>query len=236
MSTQPAWLKFISIHTEYLRSIKEKFPHCKLIYRHYKSPQDQILREDYAHKFSDELLRALDEKRIRDLVFGAEGYNETGLWNDGPAYRKWTQIFAQRMRTEGLKSVGFNFSTGNPPELWLWKDYIEALYDIDYLGLHAYGYPSLSSDADWQLLRYRKLIHGDTQEPHRWEGLPTDLKNIPILLTEIGIDSGNQNIFPNKGYKSIMSDEEYAKQLQWAHEELNKDPNIKAAFIFLCGT
>lgn len=229
---QPSYLKVLDIESKlmdgasYIQALCSLIPDLRVIFRHYRHPEDQKLDLKESDRFADDLLRRLDSSQVRDYIYAVEGYNETGLWDDGPLYSEWTKQFAKRMRREGLKSIAYNFSTGNPPEMWLWKDYLEGLAESDFLGLHEYGAPSVLSDKGWQSLRYRKV----------YEEFPRELQNKPLFITECGIDSGNIGVLPNKGYKYFgMGDETYTSQLNELADEWDKD-QVECGFVFCCGS
>lgn len=229
----PRWLKVLDLDAFSIRSICDALPGIRILYRHYRPADDQRFDLAEADRFADDILKALDRSGVREKIALVEGYNETGLWNDGPLYNRWTVRFAERMHREGLAVVAYNFATGNPPELWLWKDYLEGLRASDYLGLHEYGAPRIDSDAGWQSLRYRKVRDGEPT--HGWGGLPFDLLSKPILITECGIDGGNIGRW-GQGWRAFTSAADYASQLDWLAREWARDRVVQAGFLFCCGT
>jgi len=93
----------------------------------------------------------------------------------------------------------------------------------DLLGLHQYGRPDLQTGAEWGILRHRKLA-----AILRHKGI----KVPPILLTETGWD-GTGTQYGQTGWKGLVRDYRKAmEQLVWLNGELEKDPDVLAAFLF----
>jgi hypothetical protein len=130
-----------------------------------------------------------------------EGHNEP-VWDNEEDMAWYAQFEVERMRLMadmGLKCVLGNFATGTP-ELDLWPAFLPALQVAgEYqaiLGLHEYSCPwmwwmtgkhQLDPDADegdegWTTLRYRKI--------YRQYLIPNGLGDVPLVITECGIDYG----------------------------------------------
>ncbi|MEM7348147.1 MAG: hypothetical protein AAF485_28275, partial [Chloroflexota bacterium] len=218
-------------------------------------PQPAV--QDYLNKV---LPLATDTKRM-DAFDGWEAYNEPIV--DTPDKMKRLADFeAERTRVlaeNGIRSVVGNFATGNPP-LELWPHFAPALDAIrqynGYLGLHEYSAPVMQyyaedlqpnndpgqGDEGWLTLRYRKV--------HRQHLIPMGFGDIPILMTECGVDGlvqprpgpeqagGWQDFIEtwlNDGFRDHPAGV-YMDQLIWYDQHLQQDNFVKGAAIFLAAS
>jgi hypothetical protein len=189
-----------------------------------------------------------------------EGHNEP-VWTDEEGMGWYGQFEVERMQLMadlGLKCVLGNFATGTP-DLALWPAFLPALQVARQhqalLGLHEYGWPWMwwmtgkyqldpnndEGDEGWTTLRYRKI--------YRQHLIPNGLGDVPLVITECGIDPGvspkppglsggawrllgglwsQQNNEPDK-------EDYYFRQLAWYDEELQKDDYVVGATIFTWG-
>jgi len=163
------------------------------------------------------------------------------------------------MAEMGLKCVIGNFATGTPP-LDLWPAFLPAIKaGLEYeaiLGLHEYSCPWMwwmtgkhqmdpnadEGDEGWTTLRYRKV--------YRQHLIPNGLGDIPLAITECGIDPmvGPQPPeSPSGAWKHLggfwsQHDNEpdkadyYFRQLVWYDQELQKDDYVVGATIFTWGS
>lgn len=190
-----------------------------------------------------------------------EGHNEP-VWNNDEEMGWYAQFEVERMRLMaelGLKCVLGNFATGSP-DLALWPAFLPALrvakkYEA-ILGLHEYSCPWMwwmtgkyqmdpnadEGDEGWTTLRYRKI--------YRQHLIPNGLGNIPLAITECGIDPmiGPQPpSSPGGAWKDLggfwsQHDNEpdkadyYFRQLVWYDKELQKDSYVVGATIFTWGS
>lgn len=191
-----------------------------------------------------------------------EGHNEP-VWNTEEEMGWYAQFEVERMRLMadlGLKCIIGNFATGAPP-LSLWPAFFPALeVTLEYqalLGLHEYSCPwmwwmtdghQLNPDEDegdegWTTLRYRKV--------YRQQLIPNGLGNVPLVITECGIDPLVNPKPPEAGFGGTWRqlggfwahhDDEpdkadyYFRQLLWYDEELQKDDYVVGATIFTWGS
>lgn len=208
-----------------------------------------------AQAFADLLLPIATEPRRLANIDAWEAFNEPIAGNpdemarlgEFEAYR--TEIFANA----GVRSCVGNFSAGMPPLEW-WPQFrpaIEAaIKHKGYLGLHEYSAPTMQfgtpqdplgwavnpAEEGWITLRYRKVYRGYLQ-PNKLE--------IPILLTEVGIDGLLQNRPgpEGKGWTyfgdywaglGMGSDTpgNYIEQLAWYDAHLMADDYILGSAIF----
>ena len=189
-----------------------------------------------------------------------EGHNEP-VWTDEEGMRWYAQFEVERMQLManlGLKCVLGNFATG-APDLALWPAFLPALQVARQyqalLGLHEYSWPWMwwmtgkhqldphedQGDEGWTTLLYRKV--------YRQHLIPNGLGNVPLVITECGIDPGVSPKPPglDGGAWRLLGDlwarhdnepdkaDYYFRQLVWYDEELQKDDYVVGATIFTWG-
>lgn len=141
---------------------------------------------------------------------------------------------ARIMHGHGHRVVVGTFSVGNP-HLPYWQDFLPALEAArEYegaLALHEYGWPTLDHEADWYLLRHRKVYDGEPD--HGWAGFPEHLKTLPLLITESGLD-GLIEQHPPRGWQVLYTADQYLAQLDWYDQELWRDPYVIGSAIYCC--
>lgn len=211
--------------------------------------------EGAARAFADRLLPIATEPRRKAAFDGWEAYNEP-VPGDAEQMARLARFEAERTRLlagQGIRSVIGNFGTGQPP-LELWPHFRPALEAAiqhrGYLGLHEYSAPTMQfgtpqdplgwstdpAQEGWLTLRYRKVYRGYLQ--------PNGL-NVPLLLTEVGIDGlvTNRPGPAGKGWKDFGAywDElgmgsdapgNYMEQLAWYDAQLQQDPYVLGAAIY----
>jgi len=190
-----------------------------------------------------------------------EGHNEP-VWNDEEGMGWYARLEVERMRLMadlGLKCVIGNFATGSP-KLDLWPAFFPALQAATryqaILGLHEYSCPwmwwmtgkhQIDPDADegdegWTTLRYRKI--------YRQHLIPNGLGNVPLVITECGIDPLVNPKPPNApggtwkrlgGFWTQHDNEPdkadyYYRQLVWYDKEMQKDNYVIGATVFTWGS
>ncbi len=259
---QPSLVKTLEIDPGFVKGLKDTSPTTLMVGRIVLGQQNldadhQPLVQDYVNKL---LPIATDPTRME--AFDAwEAYNEPVA--DTPDKMKRLADFeAERTRIlgeNGIRSVVGNFAAGHPP-LELWKYFEPALDAIrqynGYLGLHEYSAPVMqyrsgslqpSGDPDqgdegWLTLRYRKA--------HRHHLVPMGYGDIPILITECGVDglikprpgpddaTGWQDFTDMWVANGLRNDPPgvYMDQLIWYDQNLQQDDYVKGSAIFLAGT
>jgi hypothetical protein len=169
-----------------------------------------------------------------------QGVNEPVIQSP-EAMRRYTDFEVERvqiMAGEGFQVVVGSFSVGNP-DLPLWQDFLPALeaalQNRGALALHEYAWPTLDHEWPWYLLRHRKVYDGEPA--HGWAGLPQPLKQLPLLVTECGLDGLLEPGYPPRGWKTLYQQDpaEYLRQLAWYDDELLLDPYVAGAAIYCCG-
>lgn len=159
-----------------------------------------------------------------------DSYSVFESYNEPPPYgiEDWKRIndfeyhFARIVHEKGKKNVAFNWSNGQPPyEAW-WHCQ-DAAREADYIGIHSYGWPFLST-SEGIALRHRAIPR----------------MNKPILLTEFGFTNAVIG-GPDAGYYTWGIDpwaaREYKciQELAWFADRLQEDPYVLAACYFTTG-
>lgn len=192
--------------------------------------------------------RILRQAMCRD-VDAWEPFNEPDQWDhlNQSEFECW---FSELMHAEGLKTVAFNWSVGNP-RLSIWTDSVvlEALRLADYLGIHEYDAPLFRNPpafsppvtdwagyikTGWFCLRYRK-IRAIIEQYLKPEDLPE------FLITEFGIDSGAPHVDPGAqgGWKSFYGRDEMDRlfaEIEWFDLQTQMDDYLKGFEWFNFGT
>ncbi|HET89782.1 MAG TPA: hypothetical protein ENN99_03450 [Chloroflexi bacterium] len=190
-----------------------------------------------------------------------EGHNEP-VWNNDEEMGWYAQFEVERIRLMadlGLRCVIGNFATGQP-DLELWPTFLPAVRAAQQyqgiLGLHEYSCPWMwwmtgkhqldpgadQGDEGWTTLRYRKV--------YRQYLIPNGLGNVPLVITECGVDPLVNPKPPNTeagtwrqlgGFWAARDNEPdkadyYFRQLVWYDKELQKDDYVIGATIFTWGS
>jgi murein DD-endopeptidase MepM/ murein hydrolase activator NlpD len=167
--------------------------------------------------------------RWRDQGFGSlyMTYNEPPVWS-GKEYRKrlveYTAEALRQAHAAGINLCIFNFSVAWPKavlddENW-WPEFEPAIKEMragDYLGLHEYWPRQGPLDLavyPWMAGKHRLCPY-----------------NVPILISECGLDQATVEGGANRGWRLYLSAEQYVEQLKQYHATL--DPRVKGTAIFL---
>jgi hypothetical protein len=189
----------------------------------------------------------------RPWVYAWEAPNEPNpMWNHElrKALDAFTAEYARLMARAGLKAVMYNWSVGWPDTGQV-KDFRASLEEIlkhgHFIGLHEYGAPFMNvtghgDGKNWWTLRYRATFA---------EIKALGLSVPKTFITECGIDGGvrtddweprNVGFWPgwryfcvSDGRSMVQGEDVYMSQLAWYDEEIMRDPEIVAAFIFNSG-
>lgn len=159
-------------------------------------------------------------------------------------YSDYTVHLLEEMSAEGFTAAVGHFSVGTP-EFDLWPHFLPALRAAkrynSVLCVHEYDWPSLTDPARWPwwLMRHR-LVHdgsAETIEKWGWPGLPADLKDLPWIISEGGVDNGvTYPQAPFRGWRTVMSAAQYQVQLDIYNDELVRDPYILGACLWDFGS
>lgn len=238
----------------YLREASEQRG-LVVVYRQHWEPGNQPLgststeRKAIAEERAEQVVRGIDALGKRPKHLLAEGYNETGLWNDADAYSEWTVYYAEALARHGIPHLCYNFPTANPPgyrnklpgesiEEWAeaalkpyWAHYIPGLEATQKhggaLGLHEYLRDITPDYVPWHFGRHRYVV----------QVLPSHLKNIPIYLSEWGADWQLDGL--NTGWRDYLADNGYAALILNANLYLRASRkigcNIQGVHIFGLG-
>ncbi len=191
-----------------------------------------------------------------------EGHNEP-VWSTSEGMAWYAQFEVERMQLMadlGLQCVIGNFASGSP-DLTLWPAFFPALRAAQehkaMLGLHEYSCPWMwwmtgrhqlnpaedEGDEGWTTLRYRKV--------YRQHLIPNGLGNVPLVITECGLDplvnpkppaAGVGGTWQRLGGFWATHDNEpdkadyYFRQLLWYDRELQKDDYVVGATLFTWGS
>jgi len=142
-----------------------------------------------------------------------------------------TMAWVNLMRRSGRRTVVGNFGVGHP-DVSVARRLGPALQIGTYLGLHEYGKRDMrivneKGEDDWYTLRYRRTVAELRKAGY---GVP------PVLIGECGLDNllwgGGVG-----GWQMLLNGDqaEYVRQLAWYESELQKDEEVRAAFIFTSG-
>jgi hypothetical protein len=167
-----------------------------------------------------------------------QGENEPVIESE-EAMRRYEDF--EILRAYTLAEMGFRTATGSfsvgTPRLSYWTNFLEALYATMELGgvlaLHEYGWPTLDTDSPWYLLRHRKVYFGNEEGDDKWEGLPYDLRQLPLAITEGGFDGLLAGDEP-RGWRTLYKDNyaECHSQLEWYDNELGEDPYVLGSALY----
>lgn len=172
--------------------------------------------------------RCLPSYQRAPYVFAHEGPNEPAMIHtvaERRALDEFTAEWSRIMREHGLRVVVGNFSERNPADGTI-AEFARMLSTADYLGLHCYGAPTMQTEPEGHVLRYRQLV-GELDNAM--------VRCPPVLLTECGVDLGIIGK-GRKGWQKAGYDwATYRDGLAWYDRELCKDEIIAGAFVFTAG-
>ena len=166
-----------------------------------------------------------------------EGYNEPGIPDANVMnwYARFEKKRVEILAANGLKACIGNFSTGvpdvNDPTVWpaFYSALDAAKANGGVLGLHEYSAPTMdwlfdpNSGEGWLTGRYRKVYR---------QYLTPAGREIPLVITECGIDGGVGGGGAGGGWKNYQSPEDYFNQLKWYDSILEEDQYVLGATIF----
>ncbi len=228
-------------HSDVWHSVKEESPNTVFVGRVVveSEPDFGSPTLDPLHAARDHCDKVLPwAERMGKTYDFWQGVNEP-IISSAEAMKRCADFDAERARimaSHGFRVVVGSFSVGNP-DLKYWKEFLPALEAARQyngaLALHEYAWPTLDHDWPWYLLRHRKVYDGEPD--HNWEGLPSHLKTLPLLITECGLD-GLIEKSPPRGWRVLYSVAQYLKQLAWYDAELQKDPYVVGAALYCCAT
>jgi hypothetical protein len=230
-------------HSEVWHSVKAASPDTVIVGRIHREFEprfgDPSLDPLQAARDHCELLLPWAE-RMGDTYDFWQGVNEPDI-QSREGMQRYADFDAERVRImdgHGVRVVVGTLSVGNPSNLAWWQEYVPALEEaLRYggaLALHEYGWPTLDHESPWYLLRHRKLYEGEPE--HNWHGLPEHLKNMPLVITECGLDGMIDSGRGPRGWqvRHGLNPRQYLKELAWYDAELCKDPYVVGAAIYCC--
>jgi hypothetical protein len=256
------FVKTLEYDPNLVQFIKEISPDTIIVARF--TPLAQLALADVdplqaARDFVNLILPLAIEPRRLAHIDAWEAYNEPGVSTPEQMQRLAT-FEAERTRllaAAGIRSCVGNFGTG-APALELWPHFFPAIRAVQqhngFLGLHEYSAPYIwfgtgryqlnpeqdEGDEGWLTLRYRKVYRQHLQ--------PNGLE-VPLLITETGVDGA---VSPRPGPQGLgwmdfadfwESENQirttaagfYMEQLAWYDAELQQDPYVRGASIFILG-
>lgn len=230
-------------HSDVWHDVKAASPQTAFVGRVY-----QEFEPDFSNPALDPARAARDHcdkilpwaERMGETCSFWQGVNEPVIQST-ETMKRYTDFEAERVRimdSHGFRVVVGSFAVGNP-HLPFWRDFVPALEAAlqhrGALALHEYAWPTLDHESAWYLLRHRKVYEGEPE--HSWEGLPTHLRVLPLVVTECGLDGLIQPGYPPRGWKTLyqQNPDQFLQQLAWYDTELQKDPYVVGAAIYCCG-
>ncbi|MDO8670674.1 MAG: hypothetical protein Q7O66_04500 [Dehalococcoidia bacterium] len=125
-------------------------------------------------------------------------------------YDRWKELDPTK------EPIAGNCGTGNMSgDEWV-KYLPRTVKKYRLFGIHGYGYPTISANAQYQVLRYRDIMAGIRSVNPRARG----------MLTETGITHMVIPGYPDIGYTDIMTPDEYWSapgNLSWLNDRLIED-------------
>jgi hypothetical protein len=218
--------------------VKQKSPDTKIVGRIYDDANQRMdgSPEDRAQEWWNRHGNRINSYPAVDYW---EGYNEPGNLNatEMAWYARFEKRRVEILAQNGKKACIGNFSTGTPdvnnPEIWpaFYLAIDAARANNGVLGLHEYSAPNMqnyySGDAatgeGWLTGRYRKVYR---------QYLTPAGREIPLVITECGIDGGVGGGGAGGGWKNYQSPENYFNQLKWYDSLLEEDGYVLGATIF----
>ena len=206
----------------YWQSVKAASLTTEIIGRYYLEESQQQFGNPVAdaQAFYNRMLPSANA--MRNVYAYWTAYNEPVLNNEQDARNlsAFTVEWSRLMHAAGFKTLAYSFSVGNP-QLAYWPLLADGIRACDGLALHEYSAPTMDAQQSWLCLRYRQVL--------TW--LPADLKQVPIWITECGIDGGPIGQ-PQQGWAHFGDEAHYLSSLRWYDSEIVKDPQVRGATIF----
>ncbi len=236
---------------EAMRDYKRRFPNGIIVMRvwertpqvRYQITDDPIAcADDFWRKVLEPAVNALSpsDRKLVDFLEGPNEGENTPTWESVEAAR-WFGRFWERLAMliakAGLRPCVGSIAVGNPTgsldEIYAKLDaFVPALRAAKrFKGAWSYHAYSLEYTTDlkveiWYSLRYR-LFYEFLRKRH------PDLANLPIILTEGGIDkAGNPK---TDGWRARGDAEKFQAWLEWFDSELRKDKEVVGVTLFQIG-
>lgn len=226
---QPRLGKFMMHDYQFLTDVRKASPRTLLIGRLYDQwNTHQIADPKEAGESWANRLYA--NPCFRDHYTYWEWLNEVyGYTTDDPAalHARWTWMdtamaaFYDRVKEldPTKHPLGGNAGTGNMTGDEMVTYFPQSVKRYSWWGGHGYGFPTVSADAQYQVLRYRDIMAGIRSVTPHARG----------ILTETGITHMVIPGFPDIGYTDIMTPDEYwcgAGNLSWLNDRLIEDKDF----------
>ena len=247
----PRVLKVLDLSPEMLdalRDYKARWPEGRTVLRIYtrRTYEVGVDPEEAGRDFWATVLQPPIERLApedRQLIDYLEGPNECEhypVW-ESPETAAWFARFwaalAPLIAGAGLRPCVGSIPVGNPPgtpaEIEArFAAFLPALRAAHELGgawsYHAYSlaYTTDLAEESWTSLRYR-MLHGVLERN------APDLADLPLVLTEAGIDRGGNA--QQDGWQARGTAEQFQEWLAWFDGRLREDDYVLGATLFQCG-
>jgi len=236
---------------EAVRDYKSRYPKGIVVMRvwertpevHYSLQDDPAASaDDFWQRVLEPAIEKLsvEERKMIDYLEGPNEGENTPTWESVDSARwfgRFWERLAGRIWKAGFRPCVGSIAVGNPPgtieEIWAKLEaFLPALRSAKrYKGAWSYHTYSLEYSTDtnvekWYSLRYR-IFYEFLRKKH------LDLVNLPIILTEGGIDkAGNPQ---TDGWQARGSKEKYQAWLEWFDKEMRKDKQVLGVTLFQIG-
>lgn len=247
---RPRVLKVLDTSPEMLRALreyKEARPDGLTVLRVYTPPfplDDDP--ENAARLFMDRVLApaldrlSADDRRLIDFLEGPNECEHFAAWETVESaawYGHFWAALARLIADAGLRPCVGSIPVGNPPgspeevaaKFAAFVPALQAAKEANGAwSYHSYSlaYTTDLAEEKWTSLRYR-MLHAVLEERF------PDLADLPLILTEAGIDQGGN---PEKdGWQARGDASRFKAWLEWYDGELAKDPYVLGATLFQSG-
>ncbi len=251
-AAHPPVIKILDLHNsmiEAMRAYKAGTPEGRVVLRIYTQKR-YTAGDDPAASARDFWNTALapavnnlssSDRALIDYLEGPNECESTPCWDGTLADAQWFNDFwlelAQKIADGGFRPCAFSIPVGNPPgtvqDIQQRLDRIApALRKCKQLGgawsYHAYTglYTTDLGTELWYSLRYRQFYdYFATAHP--------DLADLPIILTEGGVDTGGSPT--GSGWQAHGDAAKYQNWLTWFDARLREDPQVLGCTLFQIG-
>ncbi|HOJ55837.1 MAG TPA: hypothetical protein PLI64_14915 [Phycisphaerae bacterium] len=252
IEAHPPVIKILDLHNsmiEAMRAYKAGTPNGRVVLRIYTqkrytaSDDPAASARDFWNTVLAPAVNGLSasDRALIDYLEGPNECESTPCWGGTLADAQWFNDFwvelAQKIADGGFKPCAFSIPVGNPPgtpeDMRARLDKIApALRKCKQLGgawsYHSYTglYTTDAATEYWYALRYRQFYeYFATAHP--------DLVNLPIILTEGGVDTGGSPT--GSGWQAHGNAAQYKNWLTWFDARLREDPQVIGCTLFQIG-
>lgn len=215
LTAKPTVILLMDPSVDWAREVRRWFPKAFIVGRRYRHETQQPLDNPgpQGEAFADWVAELAVP--LKGVVDAWMSYNEVVGHRDYEGYRRYNLFqvaFARRLQEHyGIAAVAGNDGSATVDPEDYPKYFAEAIRTSRYFGLHAYapiGARSLRQDAEWHVLRYRK-IHAALER--------AGITGVKMVITESGLADG---------WRGRISEEQMAEEFIWFTNELERDPYV----------